>query len=87
MTPVDTALVILVSIWSFIFIIIAIGLIIVLYQVKKAIDKINRILANAEDVTEGVSAPLKMAAATLKSWLGKSQSHKHQIVASKKRNP
>ncbi len=83
MTPVETALLILVSIWSLIFIVLAIGLIIILYQVKKAVDKVNRILANAEDVTEGVSAPLKMAAATLKNWFGKS--HKHQISAPKKK--
>ena len=71
MTPVEIALVVLVSIWSLIFIIVAVGLIIVLYQVKKAIDKINKILQTAEDMTEGVGTPLKMAAEGLKSWLNK----------------
>lgn len=71
MTPVEIALIILVSIWSFIFVIVAVGLIIILYQVKKAIDKVNKIIQTAENVTEGVGTPLKMAAEGIRSWLNK----------------
>lgn len=71
MALLEIALVILVSIWSIIFVIIAIALIIILSKVQKAIDKINHILETAEDVTEGVGGPLKTIASTIFEFLRK----------------
>lgn len=62
MEPLETALVILVSIWSLIFIMIAIAMIFLLREVKRALDKVNHILETTEEVAEGVGVPLKMAA-------------------------
>ncbi len=56
MSALEIALVVLVSIWSLIFIIIAVAMLILLKELKKALDKINNILEDAENVTSGVSA-------------------------------
>lgn len=56
MSPLEIALVVLVSIWSLLFIIIAAAMFILLKELKKALDKINNILEDAENVTSGVSA-------------------------------
>ncbi|MBI2011350.1 hypothetical protein HYS91_01145 [Candidatus Daviesbacteria bacterium] len=71
MSALEIALVILISIWSLIFVIIAIALLVFLRQVKLALDRINKILENAEDVAEGVGAPLKMAAAGVAGLLSR----------------
>lgn len=60
MSPLETALVVLISIWSIIFVLVGIFLIILLVSVKRALDKVNRILKTTENVTEGVGVPLTM---------------------------
>lgn len=76
MTPLETALVILVSIWSIIFIIIAAALIIILSKVQSALNKINKILDTAENVTEGVGGPLKTVASSIFEFLRKRKKKK-----------
>lgn len=76
MTTLETSLVILVSVWSLIFIVIAVGLIIILYQVKKAIDKVNRILDTTESITQGVGGPVKTVVSTISAFLKKAKATK-----------
>lgn len=71
MAPLEAALVALIIIWSLIFIIVAVALIIILSKVQKALDKINHILDNAEDVAEGVSGPLKTVSSVVANFLKK----------------
>lgn len=71
MTPLESALVVLVLIWSLIFIIIAFALIIILIQVRRGLEKINKILDNAENVAENVSGPLKTVSSVVANFLKK----------------
>lgn len=68
MTPLETAFVILISIWSAIFIVIAIFLIIVVWNVQKLINKINKIVETTENMAENVSGPLKMVVQGISSF-------------------
>lgn len=87
MSTLEIALVILVSIWSLIFLIIALALLILLRQLKKALDKINNILQTAEDVTEGVKVPLKVAAALgLATFFGKKGAAAVKKITAKSRD-
>lgn len=68
MSGLEVALIILVTIWSIIFIIVAVAVLFIFFQIKKAIDKVNQILQNAEDFTdraeefvESVNSPMKIA--------------------------
>lgn len=69
MSSLDTALVVLVSVWSIIFIIFGLAMIIILVQVKRALEKINHILQTADTVTEGVSIPLNAALSSVNDWI------------------
>lgn len=68
MSGLEVALIILVTIWSIIFIIVAVAVLFVFLQIKKAVDKVNQILQNAEDFTDraeefvdSVNSPMKIA--------------------------
>lgn len=78
MEALDTALIILVAIWSIIFLVLGIALIIFLRQVKLALDKVNRILQNAEDFTEDVGVPVRAVSATISRFLS------HRSAAARK---
>lgn len=65
MDPLEAALIILVLLWSLVFLIIGIFLIVVIKRITQALDKINRILQTAENVSEGIGIPLKAAASSL----------------------
>lgn len=56
MSPLEIALVILVSVWTFIFVIMAIALIILLRGLKQALDKVNHILETGENMVDGANA-------------------------------
>lgn len=71
MTNLDTALVFLILVWSVIFIIFGVAMVIIMISLKKSIDKINNILSDAEDFTHGVSVTGKAAASTILGLLGK----------------
>lgn len=76
MSPLETALVILISIWSIIFVVVGIFLIVLLISVKRALDKVNKILKTTENVTEGVGVPLKIIADKIASFFSKKKSSK-----------
>lgn len=61
MSGLEIALIILVVIWSLIFLIIAIALIVLFWGVKKGIDKINNILENTQSITQNIASPLSKA--------------------------
>lgn len=69
MGPLETALVVLVIIWTLIFVVVAVGMFILLLGLKRALDKINRILDQGEDVAKGIGAVGKAAAGGLAGLL------------------
>lgn len=71
MSPLEIALVVLVSIWSAIFLVIAIAVIIMVREIKKGLEKLNKILDQAENVAEGFGTVGKMAGAGLSGLLMK----------------
>lgn len=56
MSPLETVLVVLVSLWTIIFIIITIALVVLIFWVKSMLNKVNRILDHGEDVARGIGA-------------------------------
>lgn len=74
MSPLETALVVLISVWSIIFVVVGIFLIVLLISVKQALDKVNKILKTTENVTEGVGVPLKIIADKIANFFSKKKS-------------
>ena len=54
---------VLVSLWSLVFIIIAIALVLLLKGINRAMGKLNRILDQGEDMASGLGALSKVASA------------------------
>lgn len=71
MGALEIALVVLVGIWTVIFIIIGIAVVIFLKGIKQALDRINHNLDTADTVAEGVSMPIKAVAGALMGMVGK----------------
>lgn len=76
MSLLESALVVLISIWSIIFVVVGIFLIVLLVSVKKALDKINKILKTTENVTEGVGVPLTILIEKITNFFSKKKSSK-----------
>jgi uncharacterized protein YoxC len=70
---VENALIFLTLIWTVIFLLFGVVMVIILISVKKTLDKINNILSDAEDFTHGVSVTGKAAASTLMGLLGRAR--------------
>ena len=71
MSVLEIALIILVVIWSIIFIIIAVALIMVFWAIKKAITKANTILDKTEAVADKVDLPSKFVIASIVGFMAK----------------
>ncbi len=71
MSGLETALVILVSIWTIIFVIIAAAILFIFFLVKKAIDKANKILETTEEVAKKVDLPSKVVMASIMAFMAK----------------
>lgn len=71
MTVLEIALIVLVVIWSVIFVIIAAALIMVFFAVKRAIKKANHILDKTEAVADKVDLPSKMITASIIAFMAK----------------
>ncbi len=69
MSPLEIALIILVFIWSLIFVIFGTVLIIIFLRIKHSLEKLNKILDTTGDVASGVKAMAAGAA----SIFGKSR--------------
>lgn len=63
MNGLEIALVLLVSVWTLIFIILAVVMLIIFLAIKRAVDKFNNLLDQTERAAEEVQLPLKMAMA------------------------
>ncbi len=58
MSPVEVALIILISIWSIIFVIVGISVFILFRQIKRTFDKLEHIVDTLENFTEDIAAPV-----------------------------
>lgn len=86
MSPLEIALVILVSIWSLIFLVMAIAMVILLIWLKKALDKVNRILEQGEEVANGIGAIGKVATTGAVGLLLREGVHQMKRVIVKKKS-
>ncbi len=71
MSGLEIALVILVAVWSIIFIMIGVGLLLIFLAVKRAIDKANNILDRTEEVANKVDLPSKVVIASIVAFMAK----------------
>lgn len=62
MSSLEIFLIITITIWTSVFIVFGVALVVVLIQLKKALDKINQMIETAEEVTQDVGSSLKTAA-------------------------
>lgn len=71
MTALEAALIILVVIWSVIFLIIGIALVMIFLAIKRAITKANDILDKTEAVADKVDLPSKVVMASIVAFMAK----------------
>lgn len=72
MTGLEVALIILVTIWSMIFIVIGIAILMIFLGVKRAVNKANQILDRTEEVANKVDLPSKVVIASIVAFMAKS---------------
>ena len=72
MSILEAVLVILVVIWSIIFLIIGIALVMIFLAIKRAIGKANDILDKTEAVADKVDLPSKVVMASIVAFMAKS---------------
>lgn len=71
MTALEAALIILVAIWSLIFLIIGIALVMIFLAIRRAIGKANEILDKTEAVADKVDLPSKVVMASIVAFMAK----------------
>lgn len=71
MNPLEAILIILVSLWTLIFMVVAAAIVLVFLGVKRAVDKANKILEETEDVAKRVDLPSKVVIASILAFLAK----------------
>lgn len=71
MNGLEVALIILVSVWTIIFAIIALAILFVFLGIRRAINKANHILDQAEAEAEKVNLPSKAVIATIVAFMAK----------------
>lgn len=71
MSGLETALVILVSIWTIIFVVIAAAILMLFFAVKRAMDKANKILDETEAIASKVDLPSKVVIASILAFMTK----------------
>jgi uncharacterized protein YoxC len=84
MTPLETALVVLVIIWTIIFALLAVAMVVLLLGLKKALDKINNILSQGEDMARGLGVVGKATAGGLAGILLKTAGDRLKSSGKKK---
>lgn len=63
MSGLEIALVILVSVWTLIFVILAVVMLFIFLALKRTVEKFNHLIDQTEKAAEEVQLPLKMAMA------------------------
>lgn len=71
MSGLEVALIILVSVWTLIFIIIAVSLFLIFMAIRHTIKKFNNLLDTTERAAEEVQLPLRLAMAGVAGFMGK----------------
>ncbi|MBI2022408.1 hypothetical protein HYS97_00970 [Candidatus Daviesbacteria bacterium] len=71
MGPLETALIILIAIWTIIFAMIAIAVLAVFLSIKKALNKANKILDQAEEKAGKIDFPSKIVIGSILAFMAK----------------
>ncbi len=71
MTGLEIILIILIAIWSVIFLVIGIMLVMVFFQVKRAISKANSILDKTALIADKADLPSKVVTASIIAFMAK----------------
>lgn len=71
MNGLEIALIILVLIWSVIFVIITIAVLLIIFAIKRAINKANKILDDTEAIANKVDLPSKVVIASILAFMTK----------------
>jgi hypothetical protein len=71
MSGLETALVILISIWSLIFIIFLAVILIIFFSIKRLLGKMNRLVDEAEDIADKFNIPSKVVMASVMGFIAK----------------
>lgn len=71
MDVLQLVLVILVSVWTAIFVVVAVAVYLIFRSIKRSVDKVNNILDATEEIAEGAKIPSKIAMAAVVGFLAK----------------
>ncbi len=71
MSAVEIALIILITIWSIIFIVIGIAVILVFLSIKRAMKKVDTILDKTEELANKADLPSKLITASIVGFMAK----------------
>lgn len=71
MSGLETALVILVSLWTIIFAIIAAAMLMIFFSIKRGLKKVNDIIDKTEAVADQVNLPSKAVLLAIMAFLSK----------------
>ena len=71
MSGLEIALILLVSVWTLIFVIIAVMIFIIFLALKKTVTKFNNLLDTTEAAAQEAQLPLKMAMAGIAGMMSK----------------
>ncbi len=71
MTAIEIALIVLITIWSIIFIVIGVALLIVFFSVKRALKKVDRLLDRTEEIANKADLPSKLVTASIVGFMAK----------------
>ncbi len=85
MSPLEIALVTLVVIWTLMFALLAVAMVVLLLGLKRALDKINNILSQGEEMAHGLGAIGKVTASGIGGLLLKAVGDRVRKNSSKKR--
>lgn len=82
MSGLEIALILLVSVWTLIFVIIAVMVLIIFLALKKTVTKFNNLLDSTEKAAEEAQLPLKMAMAGIAGMMSKNAYETIRKIAS-----
>ena len=71
MSGLEIALVILIAVWTFIFALIAIALLVIFFSIRRALKKANQILDETEEKARQVDLPSKIVIASILGFMAK----------------